>query len=253
MSPDHRQHHRPGRVAELVGVIFQNDSRSAIGHWLIHPLEWLDRRMVGVRFSPTAPPPAMHAGLHVRLEDGRHVVAEQLTGSLGLDFRSGLRWTELSAFQARDRGGWDLTVPATVFRGIDRARVHQAVERLNQIDGRPFVGEDCTAFIERSFGNCRLFADSPLARLLGLDLRIGDPALPLLDANVTLDPTTERLLQARALRGLPEPGAHATSPNARLWLRRLVAAIAMGATAGGLLASVAGRLNRVTRSRGSLS
>jgi hypothetical protein len=122
----------------------------------------------------------MHAGLHVVMADGREFVAEQLLGGWYMDLVSGLSWTPIETFRTRDRGGWDVTVPATAFRGIDKQAEVEAVAELNRIQGHPFVGEDCTAFVERAFHGRRMFADSPLLSLFGVRARIGDPALPLL-------------------------------------------------------------------------
>lgn len=227
---------RPGRVAKLLGIIFQNDGASTIGRLFIRPFTAIDRSVAGVHTSPARPPLAMHAGLHVRLEDGCEVVAEQLVGSLRLDFESGLNWTPLERFRERDRGGWDVTVPATCFRGVDRRVEAEAVANLNQIAGRPFVGEDCTAFIERAFGGRRLFADSPLLQALGIGVRVGDPALPLLKPEAQLDANAERLLHAEALRRLPDALADPASPNARLWAGRIAVATIIGIGAGLLLA-----------------
>lgn len=235
---------RPGRVAVLRGIILQNDGKSKIGRYFIRPFEALDRRIAGVLPSPAAPPLAMHGGLHVVLENGRDFVAEQLVGTPYMDFRSGLNWTPLDQFQERDRGGWDVTIPATALRGVDEQVVAETVQRLNTITGRPFVGEDCTAFIERAFGGRRLFADSPLLQALGVGVRVGDPALPLLKADSTLDARSEELLHADALRRLPDATADASSPNARLWFRRLVPTIVGGAAGGFLLA-------RALRARGA--
>ena len=218
----------PGRVAELRGVIFQNDGRSTIGRAFIRPLEAIDRWIAGVRPSPGRPPLAMHAGLHVKLEDGREIVAEQLVGTFEMDFRNGLNWTPLEKFRERDRGGWDLTVSARAFRGVDGAVEAEAVRNLNAIRGRPFIGEDCTAFIERAFGGRRLFADSPLLRLLGLSARVGDPALPLLRQEAHLDERARRLLHADAVKQLPDAAADPESPNVRFWLVRLAVVGAIG-------------------------
>jgi hypothetical protein len=227
---------RPGRVAALEGIIFQNDGRSTVGRWLIHPLEALDRRVAGLRPAADSAGLAMHTGLHVRLEGGREIVAEQLVGSLYLDLTSGLNWTPIERFRERDRGGWDATIPATSFRGVDERAVSDAIDRLNRIEGRPFVGEDCTAFVERAFGGRRLFADGPLLRALGIGVRVGDPALPLLRPEAPLDRRAAQLLHADVLRDLPEALADPASPNARLWLRRIASAAAIG-TAVGLLAA----------------
>lgn len=212
----------PARVVELRGIIFQNDGKSTIGRAFIRPIEAIDRWVAGVRPSRERPPLAMHAGLHVTLEDGREMVAEQLVGTFEMDFRNGLNWTPLEKFRERDRGGWDLTVSAQSFRGVDESVEAETVRNLNAIEGRPFIGEDCTAFIERAFGGRRLFADSPLLRLLGLSARVGDPALPLLRPDADLDDDTRRLLQFDKIRQLPEALADPRSPNLRLWARRLL-------------------------------
>jgi hypothetical protein len=227
----------PGRVAALRGIIFQNDGQSAIGRFFIRPLEAIDRWLAGVRPSRERPPLAMHAGLHVSLADGREVVAEQLVGTLYMDFRSGLNWTPIEKFRERDRGGWDLTLPATAFRGVDAAVVDQTVQRLNSIEGHPFVGEDCTAFIERAFGGRRMFADSPLLRALGFSVRVGDPALPLLRPDADLDERARRLLHAEAVKQLPDAEADPDSLNARLWLRRAAVAAPLGWAIGHALAA----------------
>jgi hypothetical protein len=232
--PRYRLEHadRPGRVTELRGVVLQNDGRSTLGRLFIRPLEAVDRWLAGVRPSRERPSLAMHAGLHVMLEDGREVVAEQLVGTLYLDLENGLNWTPLADFRARDRGGWDLTLPATCFRGVDEAVVQEVVDRLNTIHGHPFVGEDCTAFIERAFGGRRLFADSPLLRALGVGARVGDPALPLLRPDAELDERAQVLLHADALARLPDALADPESPNARVWVRRLAIAALTGAMVG---------------------
>jgi hypothetical protein len=226
----------PARVTELRGVIFQNDGQSSIGRLFIRPIEAMDRWIAGVRPSRERPPLAMHAGLHVTLEDGREMVAEQLVGTFEMDFHNGLNWTPLENFRERDRGGWDLTVSARAFRGVDASVEAETVRNLNSIQGHPFIGEDCTAFIERAFGGRRLFADSPLLRLIGLSARVGDPALPLLREDADLDERARRLLHADALKQLPDALADPESPNIRLWLIRLAVVGAIGWGAGHLLA-----------------
>jgi hypothetical protein len=84
------------------------------------------------------------------------------------------------------------------------------------------VGEDCTQFVERAFGGRRLFADSPVLQVLGIGARVGDPALPLLRPEATLEPRVARLLRADAIRALPDPLAGADAPNVRSWLGRLL-------------------------------
>ena len=167
---------RPGHVTALRGVIFQSDTSSFNGRLIIRPIETFDRWQAGLLGWHSGDAPlAMHAGLHVALEDGREFVAEQLVGSWFEDFDDGLNWTPLPNFQTREASGWDLTVPATAFRGIDEAAVAAAVAFLNRATGDPFFGEDCTQFVERAFGGRRLFGDSPTARSLGFGLRVGDP------------------------------------------------------------------------------
>jgi hypothetical protein len=225
--PDFAQ--RPGTVTAMRGIVFQNDGQSPIGRVFIRPLEALDRWIAGILPTPGEPPLAMHAGLHVEIDSAQEYVAEQLVGGLYLDITNGLNWTPLEAFRQRDRGGWDVTVPATAFRRIDDTVVGEAIERLNSIQGHPFFGEDCTAFIERAFGRRRLFADSPLLRSLGIGARIGDPALPLFTPHANLDQRARTLLQFERIKHLPDPLADADSLNAQLWVHRLVPVLVLGA------------------------
>jgi hypothetical protein len=213
---------RPGRVTAIQGIIVQSDGRSGIGRVFIRPIEALDRWIVGILPGPGDPALAMHAGIHVTIDGATDYVAEQLVGTRYLDFHNGLNWTPLETFKDRDRGGWDATVPATVFRQVDDAAAVETVERLNAIEGHPFLGEDCTAFIERAFGGRRMFADSPLLRSFGIGARIGDPALPLLKSGVQLDVETKQKLQFDKIKDLPDALADAGSPNIRVWLVRLV-------------------------------
>jgi hypothetical protein len=211
---------RPGQVAELKGVIFQSDAVDVLGAWIIRPVETLDLQLAGLGRAPGSPSLAMHAGLHVLLKDGREFVVEQLFGTPREDFLDGLNWTPLETFRDRDHGGWDVTVPATAFRGIDENIVQEVVAFLNSIHGRPFFGEDCTTLIERAFGKRRLFADSPTAAALGFGIRVGDPALPLLKPEAPLAPDAERLLRTDLLRTLRDPTAQWDAPNAHLRIRR---------------------------------
>src|ERR1700757_4444111 len=110
---------RPGRVAKLCGIVLQSDAVSVLGAWIIRPVETLDMYFAGLGRSPESPPLAMHAGLQVVLEDGREFVVEQLFGTPREDFVDGLNWTPLETFKARDHEGWDVTVQAMAFRGID--------------------------------------------------------------------------------------------------------------------------------------
>jgi len=224
---------RPGTVTDIRGVAFQSDGKSTVGRVFIRPLEALDRWIARVLPSPDEPSLAMHAGLHVVIDGEREFVVEQLVGSFYLDFRNGLNWTPLQKFQERDRGGWDVTVPATDFRAVDDAAISETVQRLHVIGGHPFLGEDCTAFIERAFDGRRLFADSPLLGPLGIRVRIGDPALPLLRPDAQLDPRARDLLQFDEIKNLPDAQADARSPNARDWLfQRGLPALAVGAAVG---------------------
>jgi hypothetical protein len=220
---------RPGKVTTLCGVVVQSDKASVLGSWIIRPIEMLDRRFIGIGRDPCGPALAMHAGLHVALEDSREFVVEQLFGTPREDFVDGLNWTPLETFRARDHAGWDATIPPTAFRGVDAQVVAEVVDFLNAIKGRPFFGEDCTSLVERAFGKRRLFADSPAARAIGLGMRIGDPALPLLRPDAKLDAEAERNLRADALRKLPDPTETWDAPNGHLLIKRGLA-IALFAT-----------------------
>jgi hypothetical protein len=224
MRHHYSKHHalRPGTVARVHGIAFQNDGRSAIGRMFIRPSETLDRWIAGIQPGPFDLPLAIHAGVHVTMDDGGEYVVEQLVGSFYLDFQNALNWTPIERFRARNHGGWDATIPWTAFRGVDEAAVEETRLRLNRIQGHPFIGEDCTAFVERAFGNRRLFADSPIVRSLGIGVRIGDPAMPLLDPLARLDETARSRLQFDRIKHLPDALAEAESLNVRLWLNRLL-------------------------------
>jgi hypothetical protein len=158
---------RPGRVVKLHGVIVQSNKASWLGVWLIRPIEMLDLHLAGIGRKIDGESLAMHAGLHVGLEDGREFVVEQLFGAPREDFVSGLNWTPLETFRARDHEGWDVTVPPTCFRKIDENVVNEVIEFVNRIEGRPFFGEDCTNLVERGFcgsGGC-MFCYPSLSRL----------------------------------------------------------------------------------------
>ena len=234
----HHNATRPGRIIEIKGVIFQSDSSSVIGAMFIRPLESFDRWQAGLARTPGDQPLAMHAGLHVTAEDRWEYVAEQLVGTLFEDLRDALNWTPLAEFRRREASGWDVTVPGTAFRGIDDAAVAEAVATLNTVQGHAFMGEDCTMFIERVFGGRRLFGDSPTGQALGLGLRVGDPALPLLreDAGLALDERAHRLLRVSVVSQQPDPSAAHDAPNAHLWLGRLIVwstlLLSAGAAAG---------------------
>jgi hypothetical protein len=190
----------------------------------------------------------MHAGLHVVVDGEHEFVAEQLVGNLYLNFRNGLNWTPLERFRQRDRGGWDVTVPVVHFRRMDAATVDETIARLNAIDGRPFVGEDCTAFIERAVaGHQRLFADSPLLLPLGISARIGDPALPLLKPDAPLDSNARDKLQFDVIKALPDALADPDSPNARNWLlQRWLPALGLGVAVGLVVARYSSASRRST-------
>jgi hypothetical protein len=212
---------RPGKVRKVSGIIFQSDKLSVLGNWIIRPIEMLDRRLAGVGKNPFGPPLAIHAGVRVRMQDGREYVAEQLFGTPEEDFMDALNWTPLQKFRERDHRGWDVTVPATAFRNIDRKAIGEAIDFLNGTKGKPFFGEDCTTFVERVFNKRRMFADSPSARLLGFGVRVGDPALPLVRPDAVLDPKAEFLLRAHTLRKLPDPTTNWNAPNWRRAVRIL--------------------------------
>jgi hypothetical protein len=225
---------RPGRVVKLHGVIVQSDKTSWLGAWFIRPVEMLDLHLAGVGREIGSEPLAIHAGLHVELEDGRRFVVEQLLGTSRENLVNGLNWTPLETFKARDHAGWDVTIPSTHFRKIDQNITCEVIEFLNRIEGRPFFGEDCTGLIERAFGKRRLFADSPTAGLIGFGMRVGDPALMLLRSDAQLDLDTERLIRADVLRTLPDPTADWDAPNGRLWIKRGLIALAIVALGTGL-------------------
>ena len=230
---------RPGQVVVLRGIIFQSDASSVIGELFIRPLEAFDRWQAGLARRMGDTPLAMHAGLHVVIEDGREFVAEQLVGSMFEDFHDALNWTPLEAFRRREAAGWDVTVPATAFRGIDDAAVAEAVANLNTVRGHAFVGEDCTKFVERMFGKRRLFGDSPTGMSLGIGLRVGDPALPLLRPDAELDSRTRELLRVSVVSRQPDPLAAQDAPNAHLWIGRAIVcgerSVAFAAAGTGLI------------------
>jgi hypothetical protein len=237
---------RPGGVTAIRGLIFQSDGRSSIGRLCIRPFEALDRWVVGILPKPSEQSLAMHCGIHVEIEGRGEYVAEQLVGSWYMDFRNGLNWTRIQDFRARDRGGWDVTVPATCFRGVTDQAVAQTVQSLNDIEGHPFIGEDCTAFIERAFGNRRLFADSPLLRALGIGVRVGDPAFPLLRPDAQLEPRARQLLQVDKIKDLPDADADVQSPNVQLWAHRLLPLFVIGAVAARVYSSASRRSTPVS-------
>jgi hypothetical protein len=212
----------------------QSDKASWLGAWIIRPIEMLDLHLAGIGREVGSEPLAMHAGLHVELEDGRHFVVEQLFGTPREDFINGLNWTPLETFRARDHAGWDVTIPATCFRKVDENVASEVIEFLNRMEGRPFFGEDCTSLVERAFGKRRLFADSPTARSIGFGMRVGDPALMLLKPEVQLDAEAERLVRGNILRALRDPKAPWDAPNGHLWIKRGLLIVGIIALAAGL-------------------
>jgi hypothetical protein len=208
-------------VTALRGIAFQSDKRNLIGAGVIRAIEAFDRWQAGLVRLPGDPPLAMHVGLHVVIEGGAEYVLEQLIGNWFEDFEDGMNWTPLEDFREREGSGWDVTVPATCFREIGEAEVAEAIKRLNSIQGRPFIAEDCVMLAERIFGRRRLFGDSPTAQHFGLGLRVSDPALPLLRQDAPLDEQSRRLLRVRTVSQQPDPTASASAPNARLWVGRI--------------------------------
>jgi hypothetical protein len=238
---------RPGRVTAIRGIIFQSDGRSSIGRMFIRPFEALDRWVVGALPGRGETSLAMHCGIHLEIADRGEYVAEQLVGSWYMDLHNGLNWTPIHDFKQRDRGGWDATVPATSFRRIDDQSVQQTIDGLNRIEGHPFLGEDCTAFVERAFGNQRMFADSPLLRTVGLGVRVGDPALPLLRSDAPLNQRARDLLQFDKIKDLPDALADVESPNVRLWAHRLLPLALLAPLAVKLYSSASRKSTPVSR------
>jgi hypothetical protein len=225
---------RPGQVVKLHGIIVQSDKTSWLGAWFIRPVEMLDLHLAGIGREIGSEPLAIHAGLHVELENGRRFVVEQLFETPRENFLNGLNWTPLETFRARDHAGWDVTIPPTDFRNIDQNITCEVIEFLNRLEGRPYFGEDCTGLVERAFGKRRLFADSPTAGLIGFGMRVGDPALMLLRSEAQFDPETKRRIRADVLRALPDPTTDWDDPNGYLWIKRVLLAMAIVAVAAGL-------------------
>ena len=63
-------------------------------------------------------------------------------------------------------------------------------------------------------------------------MRIGDPALPLLQPHADVDAEARRLLQFDTIKNLPEALAEVESPNMRLWAHRLAPALPLLVLAG---------------------
>jgi hypothetical protein len=149
---------------------------------------------------------ANHAGIRVRIlfADGkaRRYVVEQLNGTLLQNVANGLCWTPWREFKLREGGGWDVTVPAVAFEGVELENVRSALETLNQEMGQPFYREVCTAFIERVFGGKRLFEPVELVDRLvpGPGPRIPEPAAPRFKPDARLSRRARHLLRADELR-----------------------------------------------------
>jgi len=227
-------HRRPGIVREIKGIVSQSDGQSTFGGWFIRPLEKIDRRVAGVHFDPQGPSLAMHAAIHLVLENGEEWVAEALHGTLQNYFSTGFNWTPIETFQDRDRGGWHVTIPATAFRTIDDEQVRRTVARLNTLEGHPFVREDCTAFMEHMFSH-QMFAHLPILGLLGVEVRIGDPALPLLRRDADLDPEAARLLRFDEIKDLADTPWGFQPSAASMLVPRYLAAGIVGAMVGWFL------------------
>jgi hypothetical protein len=151
-------------------------------------------------------PLANHAGIRVRVVGAdrrvRAYVVEQQTGTLEQTLDNALSWTPWRAFRLREgRGGWDVTVPATAFEGIEPSDVTQAIDALNQESGRAFYREMCTSFIERIFGGRQLFDDVEAIDWLvpGPGPHIPEPAAPRFKANARLSRRARYLLRVDEL------------------------------------------------------
>ncbi len=207
----------------IEGVSFQCDMGDRLLARLVQVVEEISRhRREGKCLG--RPPMANHAGLRVRvaLPDGTtdcYVV--EVLWSIPFGKKAGIPiWTPLSAFRARERQGWHVTVPAEEFVGIGHADVTSAAEMLNDLRGERRWGETCTLFIERVFGGKPMFADSEILRNVRRGLRLPEPAAPLLQPGAVLRPTVRWLLYGHSRsrptsnelvrvppgRNLPQPG-----------------------------------------------
>jgi hypothetical protein len=210
---------RPGRVVGIDGIVFQCDADDAISSLFIRPIQELSLRFRGRsrHAGSRGVPLANHAGIRVRIvgADGRvrPYVVEQLNGTLVQNVANALSWTPWRDFKLREgRGGWDVTVPATAFEGVEPADVLAAIEALNREVGRPFYREICTAFIERIFGGRHLFDDVEVLDWLvpGPGPHIPEPAAPRFASNAPLSPRARYLLRVDQL-----PAVHAAVEAAR--------------------------------------
>lgn len=211
--------HRPGRVVGIDGIVFQCDADDPISSLFIRPIQELSLRFRGRprRAASLGVPLANHAGIRVRMagDDGRvHAyVVEQLNGTLVQSVADALSWTPWRDFKLREgRGGWDVTVPATAFEGVERADVLAAIDALNREPGRAFYREICTAFIERIFGGRQLFDDVEVLDWLvpGPGPRIPEPAAPCFKSNARLSRRARYLLRVDEL-----PSVHVAVEAAR--------------------------------------
>jgi hypothetical protein len=217
---------RPGRVVAIDGIVFQCDVDHAIWSLFIRPIEELSVRFRGGRrrAGSWGVPLANHAGIAVRVDgdDGRlhRYVVEQQAGALVQNVGNALSWTPWREFKMREgRGGWDVTVPATAFEGVEPADVLAAVDALNREPGRAFYREICTVFIERIFGGGQLFDDVEVLDWLvpGPGPRIPEPAAPRFKSNARLGRRARYLLRVDELPAihLAVDAAHAPDPGRR--------------------------------------
>jgi hypothetical protein len=212
-------------VVAIEGIVFQCDVDHPVSTLLIRPVEELSRWFRGRsrRAGSWGVPLANHAGIRVRIAgaDGRtyRYVVEQLNGTLVQNVANALSWTPWRAFKRREgRGGWDATVPATAFEGVEPADVLAAVEALNREPGRPFYREICTAFIERIFGGRQLFDDVEVLDWLvpGPGPRIPEPAAPRFKSDARLSRRARYLLRVDELPAVHAAVAAARAPDPAL-------------------------------------
>jgi hypothetical protein len=213
---------RPGRVVGIDGIVFQCDADDPISSLFIRPIEELSVRFRGRSrcAESLGVPLANHAGIRVRIagDDGRAYpfVVEQQTGTLAQNVANALSWTPWREFKMRaGRGGWDVTVPATAFEGVEPADVLAAIDALNREAGRAFYREICTAFIERIFGSRHLFDDVEVLDWLvpGPGPHIPEPAAPRFKSNARLSPRARYLLRVDELPSIHEAVEAARAPE----------------------------------------
>ena len=188
---------RPGRVLSIQGVVFQCDAGDRLTAPLVRAVEELSRCLRSGSHS-RQPLLANHAGVRVRLAlpDGsvRSYVVELLP-RWPWDKQAGLPvWTPLLVFRSRDRGGWDVTVPAHAFAGIGRAEIRAALRALNASGQSRRRRALCTHFIEHLFGGKAMFSDLEVLHRLWPALRLPEPAAPRLRAGARLSDRAQRLL-----------------------------------------------------------